>query len=126
MDLLSKFLLSFKAERMKEEEGEMDEHSVRLQIPLPGEMPTPQEFERYAKLEDVLDAVAQREGVGELDGNDFGKHEYAIWFCGADGSRLAGVIKEVLGPVDLPTGSTLYIRYGALDSPAKVEIIPIR
>jgi hypothetical protein len=122
MDFWSKLLLSFKDEN----EGELEEHIVRLQIPLPGEMPTPQEFERYSKLEDLLDAAAQKEGVGELDGNDFGGHEYAIWFYASNGARLAGVLKDALAPVELPTGSKLHIRYGGIDSPAKVEIIPIR
>jgi hypothetical protein len=125
MGFLGRLLFGPKPEE-QESEG-MDEHLVRLHIPLPNEMPNVEEFDRYSKLEDVLDSAAQKAGAGELDGNEVGGHEFTIWLYGSNGARLAEVIKLCLADIDLPEGSKLFVRHGGVeDHLAREEFIPIR
>ena len=110
----------------REAEG-MGEHLVRLHIPLTAEMPSGKEFDRFSKLEDVLDAAAQKAGAGELDGNEVGGYEFTIWLYGPNGARLAEVMKLCLADIDLPEGSKLFVRHGGYENPlAREEFIPVR
>src|SRR5471030_580178 len=74
----------------------MDEQLVRLDIPLCGASDSKEVFDKYSKLEDVLDAAASKAGVGKLDGNEIGGGEYTIWMYGRDATKLADVIKAAL------------------------------
>ena len=104
----------------------MSDHLVRVHIPLAGEMTTPEEFHRYADLEDRLDAAAQAAKVGELDGNEVGGGEFTIWLYGKDGTRLAEVIKSALAKETLPRGCTIFVRHGGVNDPsARDEILKL-
>ena len=119
--------LFFGGNTEKQESEGMDEHLVRLHIPLTSDMPSLEEFDQYAKLEDVLDAAAQKAGAGELDGNEVGGHEFTIWLYGPNGARLAEVMKLCLTDINLPEGSRLFVRHGGVeDHSAREEFIPIR
>jgi hypothetical protein len=98
----------------------MEEQLVRLEIPLRAN----EEFGKYTKLEDVLDAAAKKAGVGELDGNEIGESEYTIWLYGRNATKLAKVVKSALKGRGLPKGCKLFLRHGGVnDSTSKEETI---
>lgn len=104
----------------------MDEHLVRVHIPLKAAMPTTEEFDRFVALEDELDEAVQEAGVGALDGHEMGGNEYTIWLYGADGGKLAEVVKKALEKESLPPGSTLFVRHGGVeDESAMEQTIPL-
>lgn len=102
----------------------MDEHLVRVHIPIQSDMPTTEEFDRYVDLEDILGDAAVATGVGELDGNEVGGGEYTIWLYGKSAAPLAEVVKAELAKHSLPTGSFLFVRHGGVeDETAREERI---
>ncbi len=105
----------------------LSEHLVRLHIPLSNEsFGDTEEFDRWLELEDVLDTVATRAKVGSLDGNEIGGGEYTIWLYGANGARLAEVVKTEALKFGVPAGSTLFVRHGGVeDRNAREETIPV-
>ena len=100
-----------------EEPQGMDDHLVRLHIPLGSEMGDEQERERWFELEDLLGERVDAAGVGELDGNEVGGNEFTIWFYGPQAVPLAEVIKHALEDHPLPPGSTLFLRHGGVNDP---------
>lgn len=104
----------------------MDEHLVRVHIPILSDMPTTEEFDRYVELEDLLGDAAIAAGVGDLDGNEVGGGEYTIWLYGKSAGPLAEVVKAELAKHSLPAGSFIFVRHGGVgDETAKEERIPI-
>lgn len=102
----------------------MDEHLVRVHIPILSDMPTTEEFDRYVELEDILGDAAFAAGVGELDGNEVGGGEYTIWLYGKNAAPLAEVVKAELTKHSLPPGSFLFVRHvGTEDKLAREERI---
>ena len=53
-------------------------------------------------VEDPIIVALEREGVGELDGNDIGADEAVIYVYGPDADRIAQVVIPVLRRLDLP------------------------
>lgn len=93
----------------------MDQHLVRVHIPILSDMPTTEEFDRYVELEDILGEAAEAAEVGELDGNEVGGGEYTIWLYGQSAGPLAAVVKAELAKHSLPTGSFLFVRHGGVE-----------
>jgi hypothetical protein len=89
-------------------------------------MPSPEEFERYGKLEDELEEAVGRASLGELDGNEVGGSEYTIWLHGKDGKALSELVVKLLRKASVPNGTFVFVRYGGVDDPnAKAEKISL-
>ena len=100
----------------------MDEHLVRLHIPIRGEMGDDEEFEKWSNLQTTLDAAARSAGVGYLDGNEVGGEVFTIWMYGREAAPLAEVVKSTALDHNLPLGCFIFIRHGGTgDSSAKEE-----
>lgn len=91
------------------------EHAVMLHFPLADAMPSPEEFQRYCRLEDELEEVLAAVGVGEFEGNEFGGGEFVIFLYGPDAERLWEAIQPVLEPHPFPKGSYAIKRFGGPD-----------
>lgn len=95
--------------------GGMDEHLVRLHIPLDGDFGNPDQIERWNSLEDVLNEAAEASGTGSLDGNEIGGGEYTIWLYGKAGGPLADVVERAAREFVVPPGTTLFVRHGGVE-----------
>jgi hypothetical protein len=93
----------------------MDEHLVRLHIPIRGAMGDHEEFEKWTTLQEALDEAAQQAGVGYCDGNEIGGEEFTIWMYGPDADPLAELTKTTALDHNLPPGCSLFIRHGGLN-----------
>ncbi len=95
-----------------------NEHSVEIVIRLAGGT-SPRggfgsnaERDRVAKLEDTLDGIVERSGVGLLDGNEVGGGQYTIFLIGPDADALWTAIEETVRNADTTRGAKVILRQG--------------
>ena len=93
------------------------EHAVIVHYSLSDEEHgTVEEREAIFALEDRLEALIANQNLGELDGNEFGGGEAAIYCYGPDAGRLfAGIEAEVRAFPARPAYA--YLRYGNVSDP---------
>ncbi|HVV84934.1 MAG TPA: hypothetical protein VHE35_17845, partial [Kofleriaceae bacterium] len=65
-----------------------------------------------ATIEERLECVLDRHGVGELDGNDVGPDGATIYMYGPDAERLFAVVHRTLRAYPLCRGARVVIRRG--------------
>jgi hypothetical protein len=97
------------------------EHAVILHYSLSDdEHGTVEEREAVFALEDRLEELIGRNGLGELDGNEFGGGEAVIYCYGPDATRLfAGIETEARAFSARPAYA--YLRFGNVDDEQAVE-----
>ena len=72
-----------------------NENAVIVSLKLSEGFGTDVERVRVLKLEDVLRAAVESQGLGELDGDEFGHGTATLHFYGADADLLLSVIEPV-------------------------------
>ena len=95
-----------------------NEHTVEIVIRLAGNTSerggfgSNAERDRVAKLEDTLDGIVERAGVGLLDGNEIGGGEYSIFLIGPDATALWSAIEDTVRHADATRGAKVILRHG--------------
>jgi hypothetical protein len=75
--------------------GSAPSYVVRLHIPIAdGPNDIQAEFDKWSGLEELLMEEVDKEGLGEVDGNEVGQGEYTIWLYGPDAGRLAAFVER--------------------------------
>lgn len=102
-----------------------NEHTVEIVIRLAGNTSerggfgSNAERDRVAKLEDTLDGVVERAGVGLLDGNEVGGGQYSIFLIGPDAGALWAAIEETVRHAEATRGAKVILRQGD-DGPEQI------
>ncbi len=108
------FTKLFGSSPKESEKRGLQDHLVRLQIPLAGgELRSEEEREQFGEIEDLLADKVDRAGVGVLERYEFSGNTYTVWFRGPQATPLAEVIRTALSDNSLPSGSTLFLRHGS-------------
>ena len=64
------------------------------------------------ELQDELEAIVERDGVGELDGDEWGGGFCRIFFYGPNANAILAAIRPALEKAHLPEGSYVMQRNG--------------
>lgn len=72
-----------------------------------------------ATIEDRLIEVIERNGLGELDGNEAGPTETTLFMVGPDAEQLFAAIEPVLRAYPLCRGARVEIRRGDAGAPTR-------
>jgi hypothetical protein len=90
-----------------------EEQALIVTIPLrAGDMGDAKEHKHILELENQLSAAIKESGVGEFDGDEFGKGVCTIYMYGPSAERLLSVARPILKKFHPPTGSYVVKRYG--------------
>ena len=94
------------------ETGDQD-HLLLIHLALSdGQFGTEQERELLFELESRIEHAIESAGAGELDGNEVGGGEFAIYVYGPDADRMFALAEPVLQAFGPRTGSWAKKRYG--------------
>jgi len=101
----------------------MAEHALLVHLKLQhGEFGSTEEREAIHEFEDELsDAIADA-GVGEFDGDDFGKGESILYMYGPDADKLFDVVQPLLQRSALTKGGYAIKRYGEAEDEDAREV----
>ena len=81
-----------------------------------GEYGSKTQREAFFQAEEILEAELRHSGVGEIDGNEFGEGQAALFAHGPDADALFAAMEPQLRIVPLRPAHA-YLRYGGLDKP---------
>lgn len=76
-------------------------------------------------LEELLQPVLERTGVGEFDGTETGPSETCCYLYGANAERLFEAIEPVLREYPLCQGARVVIRYGGPGAREREVRLPV-
>lgn len=99
----------------------VNEEAVLVYIKLSdSEFGTWEDRERCYALEDaLLEELIKQEGIGELDGHEFGEGYCVFYIYGNSADCLYDSIKTIISTFNLLDGSYVIIRYGGPGAPEK-------
>ncbi len=92
-------------------EEEVQEQWLTLTIPLSDdEFGTPEENERWQKLQDQIDEVLEGSAIAEVDGNEIGEGEFMIWMITTDPEKAMELISPVVEAANIPESAVFEVR----------------
>jgi hypothetical protein len=107
--------------------GAVEEQAVIVELRLTGGgFGSDAERQKVFELEDKLIAAIEVQGVGEYDGNEFGRGGVMLYAYGPDADALFTAMETLLRDFAANQGSTATLRYGSADNPAARErVVPL-
>jgi len=97
------------------------DHLVRVMIKLSdGESGDEEEIARLLDLAPEIESVVKRQGLGELDGNEFGEGYFTWFIYGPDADQLFSGLLPSLLQMPMPPGSRVILRRGDLGTPEQM------
>jgi len=90
---------------------EVHEQWLTLTIPLSDdEFGTPEENERWQKLQDQLDEALEETTIAEVDGNEIGEGEFMIWMITTDPDKTMEIISPIVEAANIPESAVFEVR----------------
>jgi hypothetical protein len=86
-----------------------------------GEFGSEQERKDIQSLGGRIDAILARDGVGELDGDEFGDHTGTLYFYGPDAERIFAMIEPVLRSWPKMAGGYVIKRFARQNRQQRLE-----
>ena len=77
-----------------------------------GQFGSRDERERVHRFSDQLAALVEKQGVGEVDGDEFGNGEGTLFLTGSDANKVFDVVRSALSDWEALKGGYVIKRYG--------------
>ncbi len=104
-----------------------EDHFVRVMIKLSDETSGDDgEVERLLDLEPQLESLVKRDGLGEVDGNEFGEGYFTWFIYGLDADRIFSSLLPSLLEIPMLPGSHVILRRGAPGTPEQAVLLSPR
>jgi hypothetical protein len=79
---------------------------------------------RLTSLQEELEAIVERAGVGELDGDEWGEGFCRIFFYGPSATAIIAAIRDRIERACLPAGSYIIQRNGPPGTQEQIVKLP--